>query len=66
MDFFGKSFLHMPFHMEMVSLLGKIHHDQGKLTVYEKEFPLLFQKLHQSTRDRQIKHFMNMYQGMKL
>ncbi|MCQ6288170.1 Fic family protein [Bacillus cereus] len=66
MDFFGKSFLHMPFRMEMVSLLGKIHHDQGKLTVYEKEFPFLFQKLHQSTRDRQIKHFMNMYQGMKL
>jgi Fic family protein len=67
MEFFGKSFLHMPFRMEMVSLLGKIHHDQGKLTVYEKEFPLLFQKLqHQSTRDRQIKHFMNMYQGMKL
>lgn len=52
--------------MEMVRLIGKIHYDQGQLTVYEKEFPLLFQKLHQSTRDRQIKHFMNMYQGMKL
>ncbi|HDR8118093.1 TPA: Fic family protein [Bacillus cereus] len=66
MKFFGKSFLHMPFHMEMVRMLGKIHHDQGQLTVYEKEFPLLFQKVHQSTRDRQVKHFMNMYQGMKL
>ncbi|HDW3057662.1 TPA: Fic family protein [Bacillus cereus] len=66
MDFFGKSFLHMPFHMQMVNLLGKIHHDQGQLTVYEKEFPLLFQKLHQSTRIRQIRHFMDMYQGMNL
>jgi hypothetical protein len=53
----------MPFRMEMVSLLGKIHHDQGKLTVYEKEFPLLFQKLHQSTRDRQINTFYEYVSG---
>lgn len=52
--------------MEMVSLLGKIHHDQGQLAVYEKEFPLLFHKLHQGTRARQIRHFIDMYQGMKI
>jgi hypothetical protein len=66
MDFLGSLSTYAISHGNGVSLLGKIHHDQGKLTVYEKEFPLLFQKLHQSTRDRQIKHFMNMYQGMKL
>lgn len=56
----------MPLNMEMVQLIGKIKNYQGRLAVYETEFPNVFHKIKCTTRNRHIKYFINMYQGMNL
>lgn len=66
MCFFGGKFLHMPLNMEIVHLIGEIKNYQGRLAVYETEFPNVFHKMKYTMRSRHVKCFIDMYQGTNL
>lgn len=66
MSFFGEKFTNLLINLDVASLIGKIKQYQGRLEVYEKEFPCTLEKLQRSTQLQHTKDFVAMYKNLKI